>query len=195
MSHQARWRAPLEDARAAIRWLRTNAARHALDASRIAVAGDSSGANLAGVVGTAPAPEGESVSSRVSAVIDFYGASDVLTRPANVPGPDKTEADLANSNAAKLLGGIVRDRPQLARAMSTLHQVSKDDPPFLIIHGDRDPQVPLEQNTRVRAKLQETGVPSELKVLPGARHGGKAFDTLEVREAIRAFLPRSPTGN
>lgn len=194
LSYMARWPAQLEDARAAIRWLRQHASEYQLDVKRFAVAGGSSGANLAGVVGTAPVPANEPVSSRVSAVIDFYGASDVLTMPVNVPGPGKTEADLAHSNAAKLLGGIVRDRPELARAMSTLHQVSGDDPPFLIIHGDRDPQVPLAQSERLHAKLQAAGVPTELHVLPGAGHGGKAFDTPEVRETIRRFLRRSLVG-
>ncbi len=191
LSWAARWPAQLDDARAAIRWLRANAAKYSLDPARIAVSGGSSGGNLAGVVGTAPAAADESVSSRVQAVIDFYGASDVLTMPANLLGPGKTETDLANSNAAKLLGGIARDRPELARAMSTLHLVTRDDPPFLIVHGDQDDQVPIEQSQRLHAKLKETGVPSELVVLPGAGHGGKEFSTPEVNEKIRAFLARS----
>ena len=82
------------------------------------ISGGSSGGNLASIVGTAPAATGESVSSRVRAVIDFYGASDMLTMPVNVPGPGKTDADLATSNGAKLLGGIVRDRADRARQVS-----------------------------------------------------------------------------
>jgi arylsulfatase len=195
LSWLARWPAQLDDARAAIRWLRANAARYQLDPARLAVAGGSSGGNLAGVVGTAPAPAGETVSSRVQAVIDFYGASDLLTMPTNVPGPGKTDADLAQSNGAKLLGGIVRDRPDLARQVSTLHQVSPDDPPFLIIHGDQDPQVPLAQSQRLHAKLRETGLASELVVLPGAGHGGKEFSTPEVKQTIRAFLARALGGS
>jgi arylsulfatase len=191
LSWAARWPAQLDDARAAIRWLRTHAAKYSLDPARIAVAGGSSGANLAGVVGTADAAPGESVSSRVQAVIDFYGASDVLTMPVNVPGPGKSETDLANSNAAKLLGGIVRDHPAAAKSMSTLHLVTRDDPPFLIIHGDKDQQVPIEQSERLHAKLKETGVASELVVLPGAGHGGKEFSSDEVKAKIRAFLARS----
>jgi arylsulfatase len=191
LSWSARWPAQLDDARAAIRWLRTNAAKYSLDPARIVVSGGSSGGNLAGVVGTADAAPGETVSSRVQAVIDFYGASDVLTMPVNVPGPGKTEADLANSNAAKLLGGIVRDRPEAAKSMSTLHLVTRDDPPFLIIHGDKDDQVPIEQSRRLHAKLKETGVASELIVLPGAGHGGKEFSTDEVKAKIRAFLTRT----
>ncbi len=191
LSWMARWPAQIDDARAAVRWLRTQAARYGLDPKRIAVAGGSSGANLASILGTLTPPADEAVSSRVAAVIDFYGASDMLTMPPNVPGPNKTESDLATSNGAKLLGAIPRDRPDLARQVSPLYQVSRDDPPFLIIHGDKDPQVPLGQSERLHAKLEETGVPSKLVVLPGAGHGGKAFDTPEVRETIRAFLART----
>ena len=191
LSWLGQWPAQLADARAAIRWLRTNAARYGLDPARIAVSGGSSGGNLASVVGTAPAAAGEMVSSRVGAVIDFYGASDMLTMPVNVPGPGRGDAELAKSNGAKLLGGIVRDRPELAHSVSPLHLVTPDDPPFLIIHGDKDAEVPLSQSERLHAQLQATGVPSELVVLPGAGHGGKDFSTPAVQEKIRTFLARS----
>ena len=191
LSWLGQWPAQLDDARAAIRWLRTNAARYGLDPARIAVSGGSSGGNLASVVGTAPAAADEMVSSRVGAVIDFYGASDMLTMPVNVPGPGRGDAELAKSNGAKLLGGIVRDRPELAHSVSPLHLVTPDDPPFLIIHGDKDAEVPLSQSERLHAQLQATGVPSELVVLPGAGHGGKDFSTPAVQEKIRTFLARS----
>ena len=191
LSWAAKWPAQIEDARAAIRWLRTNATQFGLDPARFAISGGSSGGNLASIVGTAPAAPGETVSSRVGAVIDFYGASDMLTMPVNVPGPGKTEADLATSNGAKLLGGTVRDRPEVARLVSPLQNITKDDPPFLMIHGDKDDQVPLEQSERLHARLREVGIPAELHVITGAGHGGKAFDTHEVRGWIRAFLSRS----
>ena len=85
----------------------------------------------------------------------------------------------------------MRDRPDFARQASALYQVSKDDPPFLIIHGDKDPQVPLDQSQRLHAKLREAGVPSELMVIPGAGHGGKEFTTPAVQQSIRTFLARS----
>lgn len=191
LSTTAPWPAQIEDARAAVRWLRTQAGTYRLDPQRIAVAGESSGANLAGVLGTMDAASGEPVSSRVAAVIDFFGTSDVATLPANVPGPGKTDADLAKTNGALLLGGIVRDRPQLAREMSPLYQASADDPPFLVVHGSRDDQVPLDQSERLVAKLQHVGVPVEFVVLPDAGHGGKAFTTPELRETVRKFLQRS----
>jgi acetyl esterase/lipase len=189
--HAAQWPAQLEDPRAAVRWLRENAGRHGLDPQRIAIAGGSSGGHVAALVGTAAAPAGESVSSRVQAVIDFYGPADLLTMPANSPGPGKTDADLAKANGARLLGGIVRDRPERAREASALYQVSKDDPPFLILHGDRDPQVPLNQSERLHARLREAGVASELHVVAGAGHGGKDFDTPAVRQKIRRFLQQA----
>jgi arylsulfatase len=187
----APWPAQIDDVRAAVRWLRTNAARHGLDPARIAVGGGSSGGHLAAALGTLDAPAGETVSSRVQAVLDFYGPSDLLSMPPNLPGPGKTDADLAKANGAKLLGGIVRDRPALARAASAMPNVTRDDPPFLILHGDKDPQVPLDQSERLHARLQSVGVSSELIVLPGAGHGGKEFSTPEVKEKIRAFLARS----
>ena len=192
--HQSGWPAQIEDPRAAIRWLRENAATYALDPARIAVGGGSSGGHVAAVVGTTSAPAGEKTSSRVQAVIDFYGPADLLTMPNNTPGPGKTDADLAKANGARLLGGIVRDRAALAQKASALHWVSADDPPFLILHGDADPQVPLEQSRRLDAALRAAGVRSELHVLPGAGHGGKAFDTPALRTTIKAFLDRTMAG-
>jgi acetyl esterase/lipase len=189
--HAGQWPAQIDDPRAAIRWLRENASRHGLDPERIAVAGGSSGGHVAALVGTTRTPAGEKTSSRVQAVIDFYGPSDLLTMPPNLPSPGKTDADLAKANGARLLGGIVRDRPERAREASALYQVSHDDPPFLILHGDQDPQVPLDQSQRLHARLREAGVASELHVIAGAGHGGKPFDTPEVRKLIRDFLQRA----
>ena len=185
---EAKWPMPFDDACAAIRFLRTNAAKYKLDANRFVVAGGSSGGNLASIVGVMDRLRDEAVSSQVQGVIDFYGASDVLTMPPNVPGPDKTDTDLAKSNAARLIGGIVRDHPDLAKQMSPLYHVSKGDPRFLIIHGDQDKQVPLEQSERLHAKLKEAGVPSTLHVIKGAGHGGKEFDSVEVRKLILELL-------
>jgi arylsulfatase A-like enzyme/dienelactone hydrolase len=191
LSWLAQWPAQIDDVRTALRWLRTNAARYQLDPQRIAVAGGSAGGHLAALVGTATAPAGETISSRVSAVLDLYGPADLLTSPTNLPAPGRTDADLAKSNGAKLLGGIVRDRPDLARQASALYHVSKEDPPFLILHGDKDPQVPLDQSQRLHAKLREAGVAAELVVIPGAGHGGKEFGTDEMKQKIRTFFGRS----
>jgi acetyl esterase/lipase len=190
----ARWPAQIDDLRDAVRWLRSHAKEHGLDPARVGAWGGSAGGHLAALLGTLDAPKDETVSSRVQAVCDWYGPADLLTMPANVPGPNKTDAALAATNGAKLLGGAVKDRPDLARAASPLHQVSKDDPPFLILHGDADPQVPLAQSERLAARLKEAEVPVALHVLPGAGHGGKAFDTPEARKWVAGFFDRHLKG-
>ena len=83
-----------------------------------------------------------------------------------------------------MLGGTVRDLPELAKQASALYQVSKDDPPFLIMHGEKDPGVPLVQSQHLHTKLTAAGVSSILHIVEGAGHGGKAFHTPEVREVI-----------
>jgi arylsulfatase A-like enzyme/dienelactone hydrolase len=177
----AKWPAQLDDCRDAVHWLRANADKYGLDGQHIAASGGSAGGHLAAVLG-AESP------SMVQAVIDMYGPADLLTMPSNLPGPGKTDADLAKTNGAVLLGGIVRDRPELAKQASAFHLASKSSAPFLILHGDKDPQVPLSQSERLAAKLKELGVPVTLHVVQGGGHGGKGFDTPEVRGMILEFL-------
>jgi dipeptidyl aminopeptidase/acylaminoacyl peptidase len=118
----------------------------------------------------------------------MYGPADLLTMPSNVPGPGKTDADLAKANAAVLLGGIVRDRPDLAKEASAYHLVTNHSAPFLILHGDKDPLVPLSQSERLAMKLRHLDVWYRLHVVKDAGHGGKAFDSPEVRASIEGFL-------
>jgi acetyl esterase/lipase len=190
LTDEAQWPAQIDDCRTAVRWLRTHADEYRLDGNRIAAWGGSAGGHLVALLGTLDPPGNETVSSRVQAVCDWYGPSDLLTMPPNVLTPGKTEADLANSNGAKLLGGVVRDRPELARQASALYQVSADDPPFLIMHGDKDGAVPLEQSQRLHEMLKAAGVTSTLQVLEGAGHGGKEFHTPEIRQVILEFFNR-----
>lgn len=110
--------------------------------------------------------------------------------PANKPDSGKTAAQLAQTAGAKLLGGTVSEHPDRARAASALHHVSADDPPFLVVYGDQDTGVPLDQSQRLVTKLSAVGVPAELVVLKGAGHGGPAFQTPSVQGQIRAFLDR-----
>ena len=152
--------------------------------------GGSAGAHLVALMGTLDAPKNETTSSRVQAVCDWYGPTDLLTMPPNVPADGRTLEDIAKSNGAKLLGGTVRDRPDLAKQASAFYQVSGDDPPFLIMHGEQDPSVPLVQSQRLHEKLTAAGVASTLHIVAGAGHGGKAFHTPEVREIILEFFNR-----
>jgi arylsulfatase A-like enzyme/dienelactone hydrolase len=186
-SWQARWPAQIDDCREAISWLRREAATYGLDPERIVVAGASAGGHLAVLVGTAGTG-----AAPVQGVIDLFGPSDLLTMPANTPGPDRSAKDLATSNAAQLLGGPVHERPDVARAASGLFHVSPDDPPFLILHGDADPLVPLEQSRRLDAALRQAGVTSRFTVLAGAGHGGPSFNTAGIRAQIRELVGIAP---
>jgi len=127
---------------------------------------------------------------KVKAVVDWYGPTDLLTMPPNMLSETRPRSELAKANGALLLGGIVMDQPEKAKAVSALQQVTKDDVPFLIMHGTADTSVPIEQSERLHAALKAAGVESTLKQLPGAGHGGKEFDSAESRALIQAFLDK-----
>jgi dipeptidyl aminopeptidase/acylaminoacyl peptidase len=81
--------------------------------------------------------------------------------------------------------------PERAKDASGLYHVSSDDPSFLIMHGELDPGVPLSQSRRLHAALTKVNVSSDLRVVPGAGHGGKGFDTPEIRETVLAFFQKT----
>lgn len=191
LTDSGQWPDQIDDCYAAVRWLRAHAADHGIDPEHIGCWGTSAGGHLVALMGTRPYPGEEQVSSRVQAVCDWFGPTDLLTMPPNMLGNGRTEEDIANSNGAKLLGDTVRDIPDVAKDASGLHHVSKDDPPFLIIHGTADPGVPLSQSERLHTALSDAGVDSTLVKLPGAGHGGPQFNAPEVREAIVQFFTRT----
>lgn len=184
------WPAQIDDCREAVRWVRRNADKYGLDADRIGSWGSSAGGHLVALMGTLPYPRNESVSSRVTAVCDWFGPTELLTMPPNNVGDGRTEADVAASNGAKLLGVTVKDSPKLAKRASAYDNVSKDDAAFLIMHGDEDPGVPMKQSVQFFERLQKKKVPSQLEIIKGAGHGGKLFDTPEVRATVAAFFDR-----
>jgi acetyl esterase/lipase len=180
------WPAQIEDPIAALRWLRQESGKYGYDASRSAAMGGSSGGHVVALWGTLTLP----AEDKVKAVVDMYGPTDLLTMPPNVLSAKRTRVDLAKANGALLLGGVVMDQPEKAKAVSALHQVSKDDVPFLIMHGMADPGVPVDQSERLHAALKAAGVESTLKLIPGAGHGGKEFDSAESRALIQGFLDK-----
>jgi acetyl esterase/lipase len=183
----------IEDCRAAIRWLRANSWRYKIDRQRIGVWGDSAGGHLVALLGTA-AEQTEwddvggnpGVPARVQAVCDWYGPADI---PRFASAPHSALADKAIKG---LLGGPAEDRPDLARKASPVTYASSDDPPFLIIHGDADDTVPLEQSRRLFDKLQQAGVDATLIVVKNGRHGGWGPNTqptlAEIRDTVTAFF-------
>ncbi len=160
--------AQIEDCKAAVRWLRANASAYHLDPDHIGAWGMSAGGHLAALLGTSggvPELEGNGdnmqYSSRVQAVCDVAGPTD-LPDMTNV-GPKRRVAIEA------LLGGPLEDNKK-AIAASPIHYVSKDDPPFLIMHGEGDRVIPLRQSQRLYEELRKAGVDAKLKIIPGVGH-------------------------
>lgn len=182
------WPTQIDDCYAAVRWVRETGRRYQLDPDRIASWGTSAGGHLAALLATRPFPGPESTSSRVQAAIDWFGPSDLLTMPPNVVSETRTFEEVAASNGARLLGAAVMTVPDLAKEASALHHVSGDDPPMLIMHGDSDPGVPLDQSVRLAEALGKAGVPVHLEVIEGAGHGGKRFHEPAARDVVRRFL-------
>jgi acetyl esterase/lipase len=183
LSQDATFPAQIEDCKAAVRWLRANAARYKIDRDRVIAWGDSAGGHLAALLGTTgdesePAPPFES--SRVQAVIDWYGRAD-LSRVC-------TDPSMAEHAVARMLGGSGPQMAEIARRASPIAHVSPDDPPFLIMHGDRDATVPLQQSEAFASALKHAHVPVTLLILSGVGHGGQEFLHPERVRIIDSFL-------
>lgn len=190
LTQEAQWPSQIEDCQAAIRWLRSHAEEYGLDPEKFGIMGSSAGGHLVALVGTRPLPENEAVSSRVQAVCDWFGPSDLLTMPPNVVSVTRTREQVASSNGAKLLGIPIPDAPEKAKDASAFYQVSANDPPFLIMHGSEDPGVPIEQSQKLHNALKTAGVDSTFVIVEGAGHGGKEFNEPDVTEEVTSFFSR-----
>lgn len=184
LSGEARFPAAIVDAKAAVRFLRANAARYRLDPERFVAFGQSAGGNLASLIGTTgntdafgdPALGNPGVSARVSAVIDWYGPNDFLlmdpqARAQGCP-PDH---DAAESFESAYLGAPIATVPDKVKAANPITYIDAADPPFLLQHGSKDCLVPVGQSTILEAALKKAGVPVELDMLEGADHGDTSF--------------------
>jgi acetyl esterase/lipase len=182
--------AQIHDCKAAIRWLRAHAKDYRVDPNRIGVWGSSSGGTLAALLGTSggvkevEGTEGENLdqSSRVQAVCDWFGPSDVKALVATNPA--------AYSAMAKALGSSLEEQKERMLQASPVTYVSQNAAPFLIMHGDKDKSVPVSQSQLFGDALKRAGVDVTLKIVPGAGHGGPAFQTAEMHQLIQGFFDK-----
>jgi acetyl esterase/lipase len=180
LSPVARFPAQSHDIKAAIRFLRAKQSYYGYDARRIAVSGSSAGGHLAALIGVTNGNkelEGalgdyREQSSDVQAIVDYYGASDFLTilKQSTPHGIGVRVPALQ-----LLLGAQPEDTPELAKLASPVFHVDGSDPPLLVLHGDQDPQMPINQSHELEGAYQAQGLPVRFEVLHGVGHGGSRF--------------------
>ena len=191
LSQHAVFPAQIADCKAAIRWLRAHAKEHGLDPDLFAAWGSSAGGHLVALLGTSGGVEtfdqgaNRDVSSRVQAVVDFFGPTD-FTQMSKFSLPNAPfDHDAAASPESQLIGGAIQENKTKAAAANPLSYVSRDDPPFLIMHGSQDDLVPYQQSELLRDALQKAGVPVTFKLIAGAGHG---FGGPEIDAQVAAFF-------
>jgi acetyl esterase/lipase len=187
LTDEAVFPAQIHDCKAAIRWIRANAKKYGFDPDHIGVAGGSAGGHLVALLGTTgdmKELEGDvggnlRYSSKVQAVADFCGPT-AFTGEITLPQEHKRE----HPALVKLFGGPLREHADLARLASPAAHASKDDPPFLIVHGDQDNTVPVNQAHFFDEKLTAAGVEHKLFIVKGGGHGVLNPETIRMALAL-----------
>lgn len=160
--------AMIEDAKCAVRYLRAHASQYNLDPQRVGALGGSAGGHLVSLLGLSDESAGWDVgeyldqSSRVQAVVDYFGPADLTD--------SSFDTERAENRTVEVFGASEQSDPILAAA-SPVTYATPDDPPFFIAHGDKDDTVPLAQSQILYDKLTATGIPVELVIVHNAGHG------------------------
>ncbi|WP_219820082.1 MULTISPECIES: alpha/beta hydrolase [unclassified Pseudoclavibacter] len=178
LSGEARFPAQLADVEAAIGWvLDEGAATFGLDATRVALWGESAGGHLAALAAAVPG-------TPVRAVVDWYGPSELAAVPKPIGAPG---APVQPSREELLIGGPLAEHRELTEVASPVRAVHAGVPPFLLAHGTDDSMVPSEQSLLLRDALHSVGAHVELQLVAGADHMWRGLDDLEtvVAPALR----------
>lgn len=209
MSGEAKFPAAVEDMKSALRYIRANAARYRVDPARIALWGQSAGANIALDTGMSPgvalfndpAALAPSADDHVSAVVSMYGPTDFLAMDTQLAsagcsaGAQNHSAD--DSPESKYLGAqITRVRAKVAQA-NPLTYASPATPPLLLQHGTADCTVPPLQSRILADRVNAVAGPGRatLQLRQGAVHADSAFDTRENMATVIAFLRQAFAAN
>jgi len=189
-SHEAKFPAQLYDVKAAIRYLKAHAKQFNIDTKQVGVWGSSSGGHLAALIGTTgdvPQLEGRegnlSQSSRVQAVVDWYGPTDFLQMNKF---PSSVDFDAPNSPESMLIGGPLHENKQKVKMANPMTYVTPNDPPFLIMHGDKDMRVPYNQSVLLYSALKKAAVKVMMYKIKGAGHGG--FTQENILDTVLKFF-------
>lgn len=178
--------AQVHDVKAAVRWLRANAATYHIDPDHIGATGQSAGGHLSLMLGlTDPESNLEGVggntdhSSRVQAVVNVFGPTDMA----------ECYRDSSVGWIFRLVtGGTPQEVPEAYRMASPITYVSEDDPPVLTLHGDQDQLVPIEQAYKLDRHMKQAKAPHTLMIFEGQGHGFVGEYRLKERQAMWDFF-------
>jgi acetyl esterase/lipase len=188
--------AQIEDARAAVRFLRAHAKDYNIDPSRVAAVGDSAGGHLALLLGLMDAKDDPP--SKAQAVVNYFGPTDLRTWSATPQGDAILKAAVkgkdTNALLKDLLGTTDRKAAVTAKA-SPLTYVDAKDPPVLTFQGTADPLVPAEQAKALHEALKKAGVVERLVLLEGAGHGWGGKDKERTDRLMLEFLDKHLKAN
>lgn len=186
-SNEAKYPLPLMDVKAAVRYLRAHSERYRIDPEHFGVMGESAGGyltSMTALVNDKKYDVGEYLeySSKVQAACPWYPPTDVQRFPYS------SAEEAAASPESLLLGKNVALNRKEALAICPVAYVTKDAPPFMIIHGTEDGTVPFEQGELLHDKLEEAGCDVKLVAIKGADHADMQFFQKELWERIIHFF-------
>lgn len=199
LARKAPFPAAVEDVRTAVRWLRARAAEYNVDPDRIGAYGNSAGAHLALMLalpeGHEPALDGDGPylehSAKIQAVCTSATPANFITGRQPRPG-ETTRRDVENG----FLAGPAETNEARAIAASPVTYVTPDDPPVLLIHGDRDGIITLDQPEELLAKLQAAkAAEARLVVIDDAGHGAFQLHRETMIPAMESFFARTLGGH
>ena len=189
-SRDAIFPAQINDIKAVIRFIRANAEQYRINTDFIGITGSSSGGHLSALAGTSGQVSSHTVgtasadlegtvglhgsfSSSVDAVVDWFGPTDFLVMDSCGSNMDHNPP---NSPESTLVGGAIQENKDKCALANPITYVDANDPPFLILHGDKDPLVPHCNSELFLKALQNAQVPSQFILVPEGGHGPGLFE-------------------
>jgi len=182
--------AQIQDCNQAVEFLYQHAADYKVDKNKFVLMGFSAGGHLASLLGlsnNSTIPDfyynKKKPAFTIKAVLDFYGPSNFIMFYNS-----GTDVEAADEPISLLLGASALKRPDLAALASPITYVDKNDPPFFIVHGEKDESVPVAQSLVLKSSFDLNNVKNQITVVKGAPHYGPMFDVEDVRTKLFAFL-------
>ncbi|MBN1820108.1 MAG: alpha/beta hydrolase [Prolixibacteraceae bacterium] len=200
-SADARFPAQINDVKAVVRFIKANAKKYKIDDSFIGITGFSSGGHLSALTGTSGGVqqitvgsasvniEGDvgpntSFGSDVDAVVDWFGPTDFTVMDSC---GCQMAHNPANSPESSLIGGAIQENKDMCALANPITYVDVNDPPFLILHGDKDPLVPHCNSEMLFEALQKAGVQAQFVLVPDGGHGPGLFQEKYYKMMIDFF--------